>query len=128
MPATTAWRPDRADVDPAVKLRAVQVVEAIGAWPAGQGAAAKRRVVALGAEPSLVNRAGPLRLAADEAALQVIDAQHGGILADWASVLVVCRQWQWTPGHLGGTTVDVELLGLCLDGTSPPSRRGGRRR
>lgn len=80
LPTTTAWRPDRADVDPAVKLRAVQVVEAIGAWPAGQGgaAAAKRRVAALGAAPSLVDRAGPLRPDADEAALQVIDAQYGG--------------------------------------------------
>ncbi|SCF71600.1 hypothetical protein GA0115254_112618 [Streptomyces sp. Ncost-T10-10d] len=69
LPATTAWRPDRADVDPTVKLGAVQVVEAIGAWPAGQGgaAAAKRRVVALGAAPSPVDRAGPLRPDADEA-------------------------------------------------------------
>ncbi|MFG2629588.1 hypothetical protein [Streptomyces sp. NPDC048473] len=109
LPATKAWRPDRGDVDPAVKLRAVQVVEAIGAWPAGQGgaAAARRRVAALGAAPSLVDRAGPLRPDAGEAALQVIDAQYGGILADTASVLVVCRQW--TPGHAGGTTVDVRL-------------------
>ncbi|MER5357396.1 hypothetical protein [Streptomyces sp. NPDC002785] len=109
LPATTAWRPGRGDVDPTVKLRAVQVVEAIGAWPAGQGgaAAAKRRVAALGAPLSLVDRAGPLRPDADEAALQVIDAQYGGILADSASVMVVCRQW--TPGHAGGTTVDVRL-------------------
>ncbi|WP_327276969.1 hypothetical protein OG609_38140 [Streptomyces sp. NBC_01224] len=57
MPATTAWRPARADVDPTVKLRAVQVVEAIGEWPTGQGgaAAAKRRVAA----PSLVKWAHP---------------------------------------------------------------------
>ncbi|MFF1918684.1 hypothetical protein ACFVYE_45750 [Streptomyces sp. NPDC058239] len=109
LPATTAWRPDRADVDPTVKLRAVQVVEAIGEWPAGRGGAeaAKRRVAALGAAPSLVDRAGPLLPDADEAALQVIDAQYGGILADSASVMVVCRQW--TPGHAGGTTVDVRL-------------------
>ncbi|MFF8914777.1 hypothetical protein ACF08M_16015 [Streptomyces sp. NPDC015032] len=109
LPATTAWHPDRGDVQPDVKLRAVQVVEAIGAWPAGQGStpAAKRRVAALGAAPSLVDRAGPLRPAADEAALQVIDAQYGGILRDTASVMVVCRQW--TPGHAGGTTVDVRL-------------------
>ncbi|MFJ7996305.1 hypothetical protein ACIQ7D_03905 [Streptomyces sp. NPDC096310] len=109
LPTTTAWRPDRDDVDPAVKSRAVQVVEAIGAWPAGQGgaAAAKRRVAALGAAPALVDAAGPLLPDADEAVLQVIDAQYGGILADSASVLVVCRQW--TPGHAGGTTVDVRL-------------------
>ncbi|MCX4784882.1 MULTISPECIES: hypothetical protein [unclassified Streptomyces] len=112
LPTTTAWRPGRDDVDPDVKLRAVQVVEAIGAWPAGQGsaAAAKKRVAALGAAPSLVDSAGPLRpdeSTSDGAALQVIDAQYGGILADTASVMVVCRQW--TPGHAGGTTVDVRL-------------------
>lgn len=109
LPTTTAWRPDRGDVDPAVKLRAVQVVEAIGAWAAGQGgaAAAKRRVAALGAAPSLVDQAGALLPRAAEATLQVVDAQYGGILADRASVLVVCRQW--TPGHAGGTTVDVRL-------------------
>ncbi|MEV7866485.1 hypothetical protein AB0P17_10345 [Streptomyces sp. NPDC088124] len=112
LPTTTPWRPDRADVDPAVKLRAVQVVEAIGAWPAGQGgaAAAKRRVAALGAAPSLVDEAGPLLPTADVAVLRVVDAQYGGILADSASVLVVCRQW--TPRHAtgtSGTTVDVRL-------------------
>ncbi|MEE1802030.1 MULTISPECIES: hypothetical protein [unclassified Streptomyces] len=112
LPTTTPWRPDRDDVDPAVKLRAVQVVEAIGAWPAGQGgaAAAKRRVAALGAAPALVDAAGALLPAADEAVLQVIDAQYGGILAASASVLVVCRQW--TPDHptgTTGTTVDVRL-------------------
>ncbi|NDZ83084.1 hypothetical protein G3I19_32080 [Streptomyces sp. SID10853] len=49
---------------------------------------------------------------ADEAALQVIDAQYGGILADSASVLVVCRQWTRAAGGqvtAGGTTVDVRL-------------------
>ncbi|MEV4969396.1 hypothetical protein [Streptomyces scopuliridis] len=109
LPATTPWRPDRDDIDPAVKLRAVRVVEAIGAWPPGQGgaAAAKKRVAALQAAPSLVDQAGPLLPRAPEAALQVIDAQYGGILADSASVLVVCRQW--TPAHAGGTTVDVRL-------------------
>jgi hypothetical protein len=84
-------------------------VEAIGGWSAGQGgaAAAKKRVAALGAAPSLVDRAGALLPSADEATLQVVDAQYGGILAGSASVLVVCRQW--TPGHAGGTTVDVRL-------------------
>ncbi|WP_240677293.1 hypothetical protein [Actinacidiphila soli] len=109
LPATTVWRPNRDDVEPGVKLRAVQVVEAIGAWGAGQGgvAAARKRVAALGAAGALVDQAGALLPAADEAALQVVDAQYGGILADSASVLVVCRQW--TPGHAGGTTVDVRL-------------------
>jgi hypothetical protein len=46
------------------------------------------------------------------AAVQVVDAQYGGILATSASVLVVCRQWRSaSDGRLtvGGTTVDVRL-------------------
>ncbi len=46
-------------------------------------------------------------------ALQVIDAQYGGLLADSASVLVVCRQW-WRPAggtvRTGGSTFDVRLV------------------
>src|SRR5436189_15655 len=49
LPRTTPWRPTSAEIDPVVKLRAVQLVEAIGAWPTGKGgsAAAKVRVAAL---------------------------------------------------------------------------------
>ena len=47
----------------------------------------------------------------DAAALQVVFAQYGGILADSASVLVVARQWasQGSAVSDGGTTVDVRL-------------------
>lgn len=43
--------------------------------------------------------------------VEVIDAQYGGILADSASVLVVCRQYTVVDGKVstGGTTVDVRL-------------------
>jgi hypothetical protein len=46
------------------------------------------------------------------AALQVVDAQYGGLLPDRASVLVVCRQWHARPdGSLraGGATYDVRV-------------------
>ncbi|MFD9128652.1 hypothetical protein, partial [Kitasatospora sp. NPDC059571] len=87
----------------------------LGAGPPGGGgsAAAAARVTALGLDPALVDRAGGLTGTAGEAALQVIDAQYGGILTDTASVLVVCRQWTATPPDpavtAGGTTVDVRL-------------------
>ncbi|PYC84753.1 hypothetical protein C7C46_07130 [Streptomyces tateyamensis] len=96
---------------PDVKLRAVQVVEALGNWPPGGtgSAAAQARLAALGGlDPALVAQAGPLLPAADQAALQVRDAQYGGILSDSASVLVVCDQWA-TGAPPGGTTVDVRL-------------------
>ncbi|MFK0296750.1 hypothetical protein ACIQU6_40640 [Streptomyces sp. NPDC090442] len=99
-------------MQPEVKERAVAVVEAIGAWPAGERDAAMARVGALGLEPSLVDQAGALRPGGAEAVLEVVDAQYGGILADSASVLVVCRQWvRRGDGTVvaGGTTVDVRL-------------------
>ena len=44
-------------------------------------------------------------------AVEVIDAQYGGILADTASVLVVCRSWRNSHGRVttGGHTFDVRL-------------------
>ncbi|WP_458247544.1 hypothetical protein [Streptomyces sp. MAI_2237] len=114
LPRTTPWRPSAAEVTPAAKLRAVQLVEALGAWRPGESgtAAARSRVSALHLGPALADQAGPLLPTADAAAVQVIDAQYGGILADSASVLVVCRQWTRTPDRVsaGGTTVDVRLV------------------
>ncbi|WP_269856262.1 hypothetical protein [Streptomyces sp. RPT161] len=114
LPRTTPWRPSPADIDPAVKLRAVQLIESLGAWPpGGKGVGrARDRVSALGLPPALADQAGPLLPDVDEAALQVIEAQYGGILADSGSVLVVCRQWTRSGGGpvtAGGTTVDVRL-------------------
>ncbi|MEY9846059.1 hypothetical protein [Streptacidiphilus sp. MAP5-3] len=119
LPATTAWQPSSNDIDPQVKLRAVRLIEALGSWPVGGSgeAAAARRAAAAGYDPGLAAQAGGLLGSAPEAALQVLEAQYGGILSDAASVLVVCRQY--TPGHTdtadtttadsGGTTVDVRL-------------------
>ncbi|WP_406209787.1 hypothetical protein OH807_39445 [Kitasatospora sp. NBC_01560] len=115
LPATTPWEPGPGEVQPDVKRRAVQLVEALGTWGAGgQGlAAAQQRVAALGLPTALADQAGAALLPdAPQAALQVVDAQYGGILTDSASVLVVCRQWALAAdGTLtpGGTTVDVRL-------------------
>jgi hypothetical protein len=114
LPATTRWSPSSNDIDPQVKLRAVELVEALGAWPAGQAglAAARTRVAALGLAPALAAQAGTLLGAGGQAVLQVLEAQYGGILADTASVMVVCRQWTTDPTGAvvpGGTTVDVRL-------------------
>lgn len=114
LPSPVAWRPDASDVDPGVKLRAVQLVEALGTWRTGGrgNAKARDRVTRLGLPGRLADQAGPLLSGADEAVLQVIDAQYGGILTDSASVLVVCRQWTRSgsgPVASGGTTVDVRL-------------------
>ncbi|WP_308130290.1 hypothetical protein [Kitasatospora aureofaciens] len=114
LPNPPLWQPGPSEVQPDVKRRAVELVAALGAWPpGGQGAAAARaRVAALGLPPGLADQAGPLAPAAPEASLEVIDAQYGGILADSASVLVVCRQWTRQPDGsvaAGGATVDVRL-------------------
>ncbi|QLE70636.1 hypothetical protein FGW37_02560 [Streptomyces rectiverticillatus] len=114
LPRPAAWRPAPADIRPDVKLRAVRLVEALGTWGRGAGGTekARERVRALGLPPALAGQAGPLLSGADEAVVQVIDAQYGGILADSASVLVTCRQWTRKGGGpvvTGGTTVDVRL-------------------
>ncbi|MFF4344509.1 hypothetical protein ACFY00_31870 [Kitasatospora sp. NPDC001540] len=101
-------------MQPDVKLRAVQVVEAVGGWPpGGRGvAAARARVAALGADPGLADQGGPLLADAPRAALEVVYAQYGGLLAESASVLVVCRQWLAGPDGAPvstGSTVDVRL-------------------
>jgi hypothetical protein len=110
----TAWIPGRGEVQPHVKLQAVRVIEALGSWEVGQDgiAAAAARVIALGQPGRLAAQAAPLVSRSVRAAVQVIDAQYGGILATSASVLVVCRQWLAGPGGRiieGGTTVDVRL-------------------
>lgn len=115
LPATTRWMPAAGEVDPAVKLRAVRLLEAIGSWPSGGAgaAAARRRVAALGYDPALVGSAAALLPAGDSAAVQVVDAQYGGILSTASSVLVVLRQWTRSATgelHAGGTTVDVRLV------------------
>ncbi|RKE17138.1 hypothetical protein [Streptomyces sp. TLI_171] len=113
-PSPAAWQPGPGELQPDVKLRAAQVVEAIGSWPVGgQGlAAARQRVAAAGAEPGLAEQGGALLADAPQAALEVVYAQYGGLLTDTASVLVVCRQWLAAAdgGVVStGTTVDVRL-------------------
>ncbi|MFJ5228299.1 hypothetical protein ACIQBJ_00220 [Kitasatospora sp. NPDC088391] len=113
-PSPAAWQPGAGELRPDVKLRAAQLVEAVGGWPAGgQGvAAARARVAALGLDPGLAEQGGALLADAPRAALEVVYAQYGGLLADSASVLVVCRQWLAGPDGAvvsAGSTVDVRL-------------------
>lgn len=115
VPVVPGWTPSSNDVHPEVKLVAVRVVETLLGWGPGESgtAAARVRLLGLGQAPALVDQAAPMLVAdARAAAVEVIDAQYGGILADSASVLVACRQWvQPTSGpvRVGGTTVDVRL-------------------
>lgn len=114
LPAVTQWAPNRSDVLPAVKAQAARVAEALGSWAAGDEgrAAAALRLRALGQDEALAGHARALLGPAREAALQVVDAQYGGIVPGSTSVLVVCRQWLGTAGGAvrpGGTTVDVRL-------------------
>ncbi|WBP90580.1 hypothetical protein [Kitasatospora cathayae] len=114
LPNPPLWQPGPGEIQPDVKRRAVELVAALGAWPpGGQGAEpARARVAALGLAPGLADQAGRLAPPAAEVSLEVVDAQYGGILADSASVLVVCRQWtRQSDGSVaaGGITVDVRL-------------------
>lgn len=117
LPAAVPWRPGPDEIEPAVKLAAVRLVEALGTWPAGRGGPrnATARAAALGIPAPLAARfaaeAGPLTPAADQAVVRVIDAQYGGLLPDTASVLIPCAQSTRTGSTVreGGTTIDVRL-------------------
>ncbi|HTY71805.1 MAG TPA: hypothetical protein VMI11_05200 [Actinomycetes bacterium] len=115
LPRTTPWTARIGEVHPAVKHRATALVQAVAAWPEGQGgmAAARRRVAALGMDPSLADACAPLVGSEPAAACQVVDAQYGGILATSSSVLVVVDQWRRHADgtvHAGGTTLDIRLV------------------
>lgn len=117
LPAAVSWRPGPGEIEPAAKLAAVRLVEALGTWPSGRGGPrnAAQRVAALGIAGPLAARlaaeAGPLTPPADQAVVRVIDAQYGGLLPQTASVLIPCTQTTRTGGVVrqGGTTVDVRL-------------------
>ncbi|MFD0527275.1 hypothetical protein ACFQ1I_08440 [Kitasatospora arboriphila] len=128
LPATMPWQPGPGEIDPDVKLRATQLVEALGAWPAGgQGlAAARDRVRALGLDPTLADQAGPLLGTAPQAVLQVVNAQWGGHLTDSASVMVPCRQW--TTEGSGAPPSTCGWSGRSRAGTSRPCTRRSRHR
>lgn|GEM_PF-688501 len=123
--STRAWVPGPDEYAPAVKARAVAVVEALAAWSAGHGgtSAAARRLAALGVDPALAATAGPLVSDDTVSAVQVLDAQYAGILDTAADVMVMAQWWRRDPGgplRSGGTTVQV-----LLEAASPQWRVTG---
>lgn len=95
LPATTPWSADGNEIQGAVKLVATRMIEALGTWDAAHAgtAAAGARLSALGIDPGFAAQAAGLLTGGSAAALQVIDAQYGGLLSSTASVLVPTRQW-----------------------------------
>jgi hypothetical protein len=122
LPATSPWQPTASEISPAVKVRAVRLLEALGTWSSASSdpaalpglAAARARVARLGYDPALAEAATVLLGGTGSAAVQVVDAQYGGILSSSSSVLVVLKQWRTGAGGTtvvaGGTTVDVRLV------------------
>ncbi|MEU4192280.1 hypothetical protein AB0E69_10295 [Kribbella sp. NPDC026611] len=82
LPTVRAWAPGAGEIEPEVKRLAVAAVVKL------------------------------LRPAGTRAVVEVIDAQYGGILSTSSSVLVPCRVYTVSGGHVasGGTTVDVRLV------------------
>jgi hypothetical protein len=113
LPHSTPWHPSSADVQPAVKQLAVQVVEALGAWGQDGRSGASARIAATGQDPALATQGSALLATAPAAVIQVVEAQYGGILAASACVLVVTRQWLGAADGsvtVAGSTVDVRLV------------------
>lgn len=119
LPGVTAWSADPNELQPAVKLLATRMLEALGTWDASSAgtAAAGARLSRLGIDPGLASQAGVLLTGGTAARLQVIDAQYGGLLATSASVLVPTRQWVTdASGAVSqrGWTFDVRLTAGSL--------------
>jgi hypothetical protein len=81
LPSVRVWTPGAGEIEPAAKRVAVAAVQDL------------------------------LRPRGTRGVVEVIDAQYGGILSDTASVLVPCRVYTISGGHVltSGTTVDVRL-------------------
>ena len=114
LPVTTAWSADGNEIEGAVKLVATRMIETLGTWDVAQAgvAAAGARLSALGIDPGLASQAAGLLSGGTAAALQVIDAQYGGLLSSSASVLIPTRQWVIDPSGTQtkrGWTFDVRL-------------------
>lgn len=114
LPPLRPWHGGPGEVHPEVKQRATSMLEALGTWAQGHGdlASARRRLAAVGVDPSLAAQARVL-LGGDAAAvLHVVNAQYGGILPSAASVLIVVTQVRRTAAgsvRTTGTTLDVRL-------------------
>lgn len=112
LPATSAWAADPNEIRGPVKLVVTTMLEAAGTWARPGVEAARGRIAALGVNPALADQLSPLVSGASAAALQVIDAQYGGLLGTSASVLVPTLQYVLgADGTLGqrGWTFDVRL-------------------
>ncbi len=115
LPPTTPWTARAGEVRPDVKAVAVDLLQTVGAWSEGGGgtSAAAARLTKAGFDPALAQSMPGLVTNDPAAALQVVDAQYGGILTSSSSVLVVVDQWlRHADGSIspGGTTVDVRLV------------------
>ncbi len=121
LPSPVPWRPHVGDVDPAVKLQAARLVEAVGNWGrpgamrtgAGDLAAAHARAAAAGFDPALVAALASLLGSGTRQVVRVRMAQYGGILERAASVLVVVDSWRANADgtvSAGGITLDVRLV------------------
>ncbi len=114
LPRATTWKAGAGEVQPAVKTRACQFIEAICTWTNSTGdiADARARAKAAGFTPQLADALAPLLGVGTSAVANVRHAHYGGILDTTASVLVVVDQWRAMPDetvHVGGSTVDVRL-------------------
>ncbi|MEO8330268.1 MAG: hypothetical protein ABI586_09700, partial [Candidatus Nanopelagicales bacterium] len=90
------------------------LVEVVAAWPLGQEQleAAMRRASHSGFDPGVVTDLAPLLDQGSAAAIQVVNAQYGGLLESSSSVLLVVKQWVLDSDglvHRNDTSLDIRL-------------------
>lgn len=135
---TVAWLPGPGEVSPEVKTAATQLVELAGSWDDGSGAPEEMaaRLAAGGLPADLAASAGQLAHAdADQAAVEVLYPQYGGLTTDQASVMVLVRQDLRMTGETSSRELILDVrVGRGGDGVwrvtgieagAPPAPTGG---
>lgn len=119
LPAAPVWAPTGDEVEPAAKIAAARVVEALGSVPAGalRPDATTTRLAAVGAPVALAARAGALVPPGAPAVVEVVYPQYGGLTATAASLMTVVRQTWWTGDTVATRTVTADIRLARTGGT-----------
>lgn len=103
------------EVEPALKAVAALTVQSLMSYDPESSStqAARQRLVASGAPPEIVERAGPVLVAGAHSAADIVYPQLGGLTTERASVMLVVRQRLLLQDRQRQTvvrTVDVRLV------------------
>ena len=121
LPPVSPWTPGPGEVQPEIKVVAARLVEVAGTWEEGRGGgdAAAERLSGAGFDPALAGALARLvEHGAEQAVVDIVYPQYGGLTPEGASVIVALDQALLLPD---GTTA---ARGMTLDVRLSPSPTG----